>query len=211
MKVFSLIATLASIVATSTPLSTPLQNPLNDARITREKVPGNNPAFYTLLPSKDQMFRVRELTMSPQPPLKQRVFFYLSGFIIPKYPLPPPSHSLINATLTLRMRFTDGDTESPNQEWNATRKITEFPFVSVRRVGIYGGPLLYGWNEVVGDVGLMHDPWNKVKTREVEAEAEARMGVEGEGEVGEVLWGFGARFKFAQVWLNASSLCDSLD
>ncbi|KAF2251914.1 hypothetical protein BU26DRAFT_246766 [Trematosphaeria pertusa] len=46
----------------------------------REKVPGDNPAYYSREKAADQLFEILEFTIAPNPPIvEHRIFFYLRG------------------------------------------------------------------------------------------------------------------------------------
>lgn len=95
----------------------------------------------------------------------RRVFFYLGGAVTRDYP------GLANSTLSIRTKFLD-QPETPEYEY--TNKISDFKLVTVRHDGAYGGPLVVGGNELVGDQELFHfgsDP----ETSEIEIEAVAKL------------------------------------
>ncbi|ORY03677.1 hypothetical protein BCR34DRAFT_605164 [Clohesyomyces aquaticus] len=101
MKVIHLLLTLATVVPNPRASGT-IQETLMEPESKREKVPGNNPAYYTRENKADQLLEITEFIVSPSPPLKRnntRVFFYLQGFIAEDYA------GLENSTLTLRSKF----------------------------------------------------------------------------------------------------------
>lgn len=89
-----------------------------------------------------------------------RVFFYLHGAIPEDYP------GLVNSTLTLRSNFQGDDYEF-------SQKLSDVELVSVRKEGVYGGPLKLGGNEIVGDQEIMH--WGRPKSEKVYIEVVARL------------------------------------
>lgn len=89
-----------------------------------------------------------------------RVFFYLAGTIPKHYP------ELANCTLTLRSKYQ-------GEEYEFTHRLSDARIVTVRKDGIYGGPLKFGTNEIVGDQELMH--WGPRKTVQFYLEVLARL------------------------------------
>lgn len=102
-----------------------------------------------------------------------RIFFYLQGTTGTQH-LP----GLSNATLSLSMRhqrFENSDS-SPVQDSNytVTHNISDFKLFTVRKVPEfeYGGPLVPGLNEMVGDLPLLNlEPGRAVCVDDVEAVA----------------------------------------
>lgn len=74
MRFLNVLATLATAVhlafsRTWSPNPAP-QHALMDTTVAREKVPGDNPAYYTREKATDQLFKTTEFIVSPAPPLK---------------------------------------------------------------------------------------------------------------------------------------------
>ncbi|KAF2866905.1 hypothetical protein BDV95DRAFT_598435 [Massariosphaeria phaeospora] len=163
-----------------------MRQKLTDSSAKREKVPGTNPAYYSREKAADQLLSIDEFTMRPTPPLSSRdnrIFFYLGGSIAHEYP------GLANSTLTVIVK-----SPATGAEYKGTRKISEAWLVTVRREdGAYGGPLVVGQNELVGDqelpFGFGH-AGHGVEAVDVE--------VVGRLPDGRVLFGFEARVEMEQ-------------
>ncbi|KAF2815429.1 uncharacterized protein BDZ99DRAFT_567270 [Mytilinidion resinicola] len=111
--------------------------------MARERVPGDNPAYYTGPKKANQLFDISNFQMAPNPPTRnKRVFFWLESYI-------PALPGLENATLLTKMKAPDRpdiiETEA---------KISNFKAVVVRRDLVYGGPLKEDGNEMLADFWL---------------------------------------------------------
>ncbi|KAF2175851.1 hypothetical protein K469DRAFT_701401 [Zopfia rhizophila CBS 207.26] len=121
-----------------------------DHHAEREKVPGDNPAYYSREKAADQLFEILEFTVSPNPPIvDHRIFFCLRGDTGTGDLL-----GLADATLELwanRVNFED------EPEYTIKKNISDFKPFTVRNEDdyTYGGPLVQGINEMVGDMYLL--------------------------------------------------------
>lgn len=70
MRVLHLLAIFAPFVAARLLSLKSVQETLMDSSATREKVPGNNQAYYTREKEADQLFDITEFIVTPSPPLR---------------------------------------------------------------------------------------------------------------------------------------------
>jgi hypothetical protein len=165
--VYLLAALIPSAFCIPAPFDT-AQETLRDTSAKREKVVGQNPAYFFQVPEAKQLIEIGEFVVSPNPPIRYlnltrtimgtantterdqdtRVFFYMRCYV--KYNLP----GLENATLTLRSIF-EGTGSENTQLINGHRA---FPVRdrSKDRVYQYDRPLVKYANEIVGDFEILH-------------------------------------------------------
>ncbi|KAF2647414.1 hypothetical protein K491DRAFT_685549 [Lophiostoma macrostomum CBS 122681] len=167
-----------------------LADPDPDSKPKREKVPGDNPAYYTREKACDQLFAIEDFTVSPNPArIDHRIFFYMLGNTGPQ-DLP----GLANATIELwanRVNFPD------EPEYTVKRNLSDLKPFSVRSWddAEYGGPLIPGINEIVGDLWFM-DLGPGHGTVVLDVEAVARL------PDGKVLFAFEARVLYERRGWN---------
>ncbi|KAF2786099.1 hypothetical protein K505DRAFT_290301 [Melanomma pulvis-pyrius CBS 109.77] len=138
--------------------------------VEREKVPGDNPAYYTRGKAANQLFEIDEFTVSPNPVVSDhRVFFYLRGDTGTR-DLP----GLSNATLEIWAQQTSGE-DKP--EYTIKKKLSDFKPFTARNEDdyTYGGPLIKGSNEIVGDLWLIAWDPEGHRTVDLDIKAVARM------------------------------------
>ncbi|KAF2653825.1 hypothetical protein K491DRAFT_717679 [Lophiostoma macrostomum CBS 122681] len=132
--------TVVSILCWSSALARASQEILVNIVDPKVDVPGHNHAYYTKVPREEQLFRVQELAVHPDPPVQnEHHFLYVSGYNAPNLP------GLEDTTLELSGVCPEYYEQGP-------AKLADM-YHLVRRTGEeYGGPLRGDENELLWDM-----------------------------------------------------------